>query len=138
MKPNLYAAMLTLSGLSEKEAAALHDVEVRTVKTWNDGRSKPTAKAMQDIKDVIVAQEQLAMYSLNRITGLVEKQGAPKVVDLGYPVHKAEAEALGLPTLSACMAMVARVAAMIPYEVNLVPQGEATGTPGPSPLGKIN
>jgi hypothetical protein len=48
----LYAACLSRLGLSQAEAAVLHDVRLDTVKSWSAGRNPVPAGAWDDLRDV--------------------------------------------------------------------------------------
>lgn len=48
----LYAACLSRLGLSQAEAAALHNVRIDTVKSWSAGRNPVPAGVWDDLRDV--------------------------------------------------------------------------------------
>jgi hypothetical protein len=47
----LYAACLSRLGLSQSEAATLHDVRLDTVKSWSAGRNPAPQGAWDDLRD---------------------------------------------------------------------------------------
>ncbi len=48
----LYAACLARLGLSQFEAARLHDVRLDTVKSWSSGRSPPPPDVFDDLRGI--------------------------------------------------------------------------------------
>jgi len=46
----LYAACLSRLGLSQTEAARLHDVRIDTVKSWSSGRNRVPQGAWDDLR----------------------------------------------------------------------------------------
>lgn len=48
----IYAACLSRLGLSQAEAAALHNVRLDTVKSWSSGRNPVPAGVWDDLRDL--------------------------------------------------------------------------------------
>lgn len=48
----IYAACLSRLGLSQSEAATLHNVRLDTVKSWSSGRNPVPAGAWDDLRDL--------------------------------------------------------------------------------------
>lgn len=70
---SLYAACLSRLGLSQAEAAALHNVRLDTVKSWSSGRNKVPDGAWEDLRDY----EAQIVDRAEHIRELWEEQGEP-------------------------------------------------------------
>lgn len=126
MKP--YGLLLSLSGLSTREAAVFHNVRQDTVKSWSAGRNNAPDGAIIEIKALIAAQEKAASEALVKISSLAKQRGVPDMIELGYPSDDYEATVLGFPTASAWGAMAARVVAGSAIPIRLVPRGSTTAS----------
>lgn len=123
-----FAALLSLSGLSQREAATLLDISPSSVDKMARGvRSTPDG-AIRDLASLIGQQEAAARQALDHIARLMTGSHPPDRIELGYPADDHEAQGLGLPTVSAWRAMAARVIAGSPVPVDLVPRGSTLST----------
>ena len=118
-----YALLLALSGLSQREAAELHNVRLDTVKSWSAGRNGANAGVIAELAGLIARQDRAAREALAAI-----EAEAHDGIEIGYPADDAEAQALGFPARSAWAAMAARVVAAPPDRIRLVPRGSTPAT----------
>lgn len=72
---SLYAACLSRLGLSQSEAAALHDVRLDTVKNWSSGRRIPPQATWDELREV----EAQIVERADALLAIWEEQGCPPV-----------------------------------------------------------
>ncbi|NFV79982.1 helix-turn-helix domain-containing protein [Magnetospirillum aberrantis] len=129
-----FALLLSLVGLSHREAANFVGVSIDSVRGWINGRRTPPAAVLDELRAMIAAQELAAAEALELITEQYEEAlGAGRkltAIDLGYPADDAEATLLGLPCVSAWRMMAARVVAKSPVPVRLIPRSSTLATAG--------
>jgi hypothetical protein len=125
---NKFALLTHFSGLSLREAADFHHVRLDTVKSWSVGRRRAPAAVLDELRALIVRQEQGAAEALKQISELIDEHGEPDEIEIGYPADDHEAHSLGWPCVGAWRAMAARVVAKSPSAVKLVPRGSTPVT----------
>jgi hypothetical protein len=119
-----YSIFLKASGLSQREAAALHDVRIDTIKKWcqASGNRAPLA-VVQELAALIVKQGEAA----DEVDDLVASRSEqPEIIELGVASDDHEAQALGWPTATAHAMTLAIVAARLigdGHNVEIVPRG---------------
>jgi len=79
-----YALLLRLSGLSQREAAAFHDVRPDTVKSWSGGRNRAPGGAMDELRELIARQELSAEADLAKLRKLTAEHGHPDILSLTF------------------------------------------------------
>lgn len=119
------ALLLSLAGLSHREASDFLGVRLDTVKSWHRkiNPSHASAGIIADLRLLIARQAQSADEQL----ALISASGADQV-ELGYPADDHEAQTIGWPCVGAWQAMAARVVANSPVPVRLVPRGSTAAT----------
>lgn len=102
-----YRLLLSLSGLSQAEAADFHGVRLDTVKSWSAGRNRAPEGAISEVRDLIAKQARAADAALAKYREMVAEHGAPEAIDL-------TADALGGWPDGAERMALARVVAGLP------------------------
>ena len=98
MAMTLFRALVSLAGLTHKEAAAYLGVSVDAVKSWSCGRNACRQDILDKLIELLHRQEDEARYS-----------------SLGRTLRTdEEAQAFGWPCLNAWWAMAARFASLMP------------------------
>ena len=95
----LFRALVSLAGLTHREAAAYLGVSVDAVKSWSCGRNACRPNILEALVSLIIRQEDEARYS---------------AWGSNPPQTDEEAQALGWPCLNAWWAMAARFASLMP------------------------
>lgn len=121
-------ALLTLSGLSQREAAAFLGVTLSSVDKMSRGIRGAPDGVIRDLSRLIQTQECMAERALDLIDEAVKSGKLSGPVELGFPSDDQEAQSLGLPTVSAWAAVAARVIAACEWPVQLVPRGSTPAT----------
>lgn len=122
----LFSALLKLSGLSTREAAAFFHVRPDTVKSWSAGRNPAPPGVFDQIYTLIDEQETAAGEGVK----IWEKAGQAPTVECGVASDDHEAQGLGWPSVGAQMAMYARMAEMLARECEIIlsPRGATFST----------
>ena len=123
------ALLVSLAGLSHREASDFLGVRLDTVQSWHR-KTRPNNSSpgvIAELSALIRQQEEAAGQGLALIADRI-RQGTIESIELGYPADEREAQALGLPCVGAWAAMAARVVAQSPVPVRLVPRGSTTAT----------
>lgn len=133
-----YAALQSLCGLSNREAAEYLAVAEDTVKSWRTGRRSVPDGALSDLLDLWGAIDTAAAEGADDIMKKIEQEGAmPAAIEIGYPADDHEAQALGLPCVGAWRQMAARLidelsvmydAADVIARIRFVPRGSTLPT----------
>lgn len=118
-----FGLLLKLSGLKQAEAAAFLDVAPVTIDKMARGARSTPSGIMAKMRALIADQQRAADEMLDFLD-----QMEPPEVEIGYPADDVEAQHLGLPTVSAWSAMIARVVAELDVPVILTPRGASIGT----------
>ena len=124
------AVLISLAGLSHREAADFLGVRLDTVQSWHR-KTRPNQASdgvIRELKALIETQERAAEQQLDVIARLAVEHGAPDAIEIGYPVDDHEAKTLGLPCVGAWAAMAARVVGRSPIPIRLVPRGSTIAT----------
>lgn len=132
-----FALLVSLAGLSHREAAAFHRVRLDTIRSVSTGRRSRASDGMiTELRRLIAAQERAAAENIAVIAARLtaaEAAGQPlDAVVIGFPSDDHEAQALGFPCVGAWQAMAARVVAWSPVPVRLVARGADLATAGAS------
>lgn len=114
----LYKSLMDLCGLSQKQAADFHGVNLNTVKSWCAGRNNAPQGVIDELSGLFCYMSRAAHEVLN----IAENAGASSL-DLGYSADDAEAQSLGWPTASCHAAVMAMVAAEFDGSVTWSPRG---------------
>lgn len=118
-----FGLLLTLSGLSQREAATFLDISLSMIEKMARGTRSAPESVIGEMQRLIERQENAAAQAISRITSM-----DPTEVEIGYPADDHEAQALGWPCVGAWQAMAARVVARTGIKVLLVPRGSTVGT----------
>jgi len=113
-----YRLLLSRVGLSQADAAALHDVRLDTVKSWCAGRNPAPAGVIANLRALYAFQRRAADEAL----ALAAKAPEGAEIELGYAVDDAEAQALGWPCAAAQHASLGMVVARLGRPARLVPR----------------
>ena len=119
-----YRLLLFRVGLSQADAAALHDVRLDTVKSWCAGRNPAPAGVFAELRALYAQQKQAADEALKAIAGFPEVDK----VELGYAVDDAEAQTMGWPCASAQWSSLGMIAAGTDRQITLAPRGTTMAT----------
>lgn len=119
-----YRLLLSRVGLSQADAATLHQVRLDTIKSWCGGRRGAPPGALAELRALHAQQKQAAAEALQMIA---ERPGAGQI-ELGYAVDDHEAQGMGWPCAAAQWACLGMVAAACDRPVSLVPRGTTTAT----------
>lgn len=120
-----FSALLSLSGLSQREAATFLGVANVTVDKWASGKRSPAPAVLMQMSDLIRAQDRAAAEALAFIAG---QNPVPDKVEIGYPADDYEAQGLGFPSVRAWGAMVGRIIAGAETPIILIPRGSTPAT----------
>lgn len=125
-----FSLLLSLSGLSHREAADYMHVRLDTVKSWASGRNQCPHGAIADMRRLIAQQERTAAETLAQIAQLETDHGSPDAVELGEPIDDDDAQSIGWPCLGAWRGMAARVvrASQRGATIQIVPRGSTPAT----------
>lgn len=128
-----FSALLGICGLSQDEAAAFLGVRRSSVAHWMTGRRQCPPGAVREIHALAAAQMAAAQRQARAITDIIA--AAPpglEGIEIGAPVDDTEAQALGLPTVSAWTATLGMALALLPMDIvariSLVPRGTTSAT----------
>lgn len=114
----LYPILLTLSGLSQREAAEMHGVRLDTLKSWGAGRNPVPPGVIAEIKGLIRRQRRAA----DELLAMMGGAGAADEIEIGVASDDHEAQSLGWPCASAHRQAIAMAAAMTDRSIRLVPR----------------
>lgn len=126
-----FAALQSVSGLSNREAAAYLTVSERTIEDWRTGRKRPAPGPLAEMAALIDRQASAAEKAADEI----ERRGASAdTVEIGYPEDDAEAQSIGWPCVGAWRAMAGAAISLLvvggrpPRSIQLVPRGSTLTT----------
>lgn len=120
-----FAALQSLCGLSNREAADFLGVREKTVDDWRSGRRGAPEGAFADL-DALVARQANAA---DDAAELIEARAEGAEIEIGYPADDAEAQSLGWPCVGAWRVMAGLTIAILiadgrdPKSIRLVPHG---------------
>ena len=117
-----FGLLLTLSGLSQREAAAFLRLSPASIDKMSRGHRATPPGIVAEMRGLIARQQAAADETLDQIERL-----APPEIEIGYPADDHEAQALGWPCVSAWQAMTARIVAEVDVHVRMVPRGATAG-----------
>lgn len=105
-----FAALQSLCGLSNREAAEFLQVTEDTVKSWRTGRRSAPDGAITELLELWTAIDNTASEEAEEIMRRIHEAGAmPETIEIGYPADDHEAQALGLPCVGAWRQMAGRL-----------------------------
>lgn len=125
-----FALLLRLSGLSQKEAAELLKMSPSSVDKFSRGVMTPKRGVLRELRDLIDRQVESADRALSQIDDVIDSQGEPDEIVLGYPADRHEAEILGWPNVGAWWGMAAHVVASSDLNIVFRPRGSDLATAG--------
>ena len=120
-----YTLLMQRCGLSIREAAALHDVGLDTVKSWSSGRNPVPAGTIKELRHLYTRIEAAAAECMIAIAASPVQ---PDIVELGLTVDDDNARHLGWPCVGAQEAMLGLVIARMGQFVRVVPRGNTAAT----------
>lgn len=125
-----FSLLLSLSGLSHREAGEFLCVRLDTIRSWSSGRNRCPDGALDDLKKLISKQARTASEALDQISRLETRHGSPDAVELGEPLDDDDAQSIGWPCVGAWRGMAARVMAGAPkgIVIAIVPRGSTPAT----------
>lgn len=116
--------LISLCGLSHREAADFLNVREDTVKSWfraSPAEARPGIIA--ELKALHVAQRRAAANQIRQIRTVTRVHGAPDIIELGLSSDDHEARSKGWPCVGAERMTYAMVAARVSMPVTLVARG---------------
>lgn len=119
-----YRLLLSRVGLSQADAATMHQVRLDTVKSWCAGRNRAPAGVMAELRRLYARQKQAAQEALEAISGFADAN----TIELGYAVDDAEAQSMGWPCASAQWTSLGMIAASTDRRITMVPRGTTVAT----------
>ena len=125
-----FTILVSLAGLSHREASEFLCVRLDTIRSWSSGRNRCPDGALDDLKKLILKQARTASEALDQISRLETSHGLPEAVELGEPLDDDDAQSIGWPCLGAWRGMAARVIAEAPkgIVIAIVPRGSTPAT----------
>ena len=116
------ALLISLAGLSQREASEFLGVRIDTVQSWHRKSNPPTPRqgVIDELRALITRQEALADAAL---ADIIMMTPMPDMIEMGFPTDDHEAQILGWPNIGAWAGMAARIVAASPIPVSLVTQG---------------
>jgi len=123
-----FSLLVSLAGLSQREAGDFLGVRIDTVKSWSSGRNRCPDGALAELRALFVKQAQTAQETLAEIERLEIGYGSPDAIELGEPVDDDDARSIGWPCVGAWRGMAARVVAGTDRPVEIVPRGSTPAT----------
>lgn len=121
-----YALLLQACGLSQREAADLHDVRLDTVKSWAAGRREAPPAAIGELRALWWRIRSTANKAIEAIRAR-RAPGAVDDIEIPYPETDEQARALGLPCVGAWRAVTAIVIAKVETPIRLVARARTGG-----------
>lgn len=101
----IYDLLRQRCGLSQIEAAAFHDVNINTVKSWCSGRSAAPLGVLEELAELYTKINNAAEQTLRHLSGAqvdATSTGNPiDVIEIGVAVDDAEAQSIGWPCVGA-------------------------------------
>lgn len=123
-----FALLISLCGLSQREAAEFLDVSASSVDKMSRGTRTTPPGVIDEMRTLIEKQEIAARHTLDEIKKIRARKNPPNAIEIGYPVDDHEAQTLGWPCVGAWRGMTARVVAASTVPVQLVPRGSTLAT----------
>ncbi|MCA3359227.1 MAG: hypothetical protein ING02_14620 [Roseomonas sp.] len=119
-----YRLLLSRVGLSQADAATLHQVRLDTIKSWCAGRARAPVGVIAELRTLYARQKKAAAEALEMISE------RPEVgqIELGYAVDDHEAAGMGWPCAAAQWTSLGMVVAACDRPVSLVPRGTTMAT----------
>jgi hypothetical protein len=106
---SVFFALRAASGLSLADCGVLHGVRETSVKNWLRGDRGVPSDVLRVQRDLVRAQEAMA----RKYAASIDENGA----QIAAPANDREAQALGLPCVSAWWVMAGRMLALLPDDV---------------------
>ncbi|MFN7305714.1 MAG: hypothetical protein ACK5TQ_03935 [Acetobacteraceae bacterium] len=119
-----YRLLLSRVGLSQADAATLHQVRLDTIKSWCAGRARAPVGVIAELRTLYKRQKTAAAEALQ----MVAERPEVSQIELGYAVDDHEAEGMGWPCAAAQWATLGMVVAACDRSVSLVPRGTTVAT----------
>lgn len=119
-----YRLLLSRVGLSQADAATLHQVRLDTIKSWCAGRARAPVGVIAELRTLYKRQKKAAAEALQ----MVAERPEVSQIELGYAVDDHEAEGMGWPCAAAQWATLGMVVAACDRSVSLVPRGTTVAT----------
>ena len=130
-----FAALQSLCGLSNREAADYLSISESAVEKYRRGAKTPARGHLSELHDLWSVIDEAAMRLAE---AMVESDllNQADQIEIGYPSDDYEAQSLGLPNVGAWRQMLARVidelimadATFDPTRIQLVPRGSTLAT----------
>jgi transcriptional regulator with XRE-family HTH domain len=123
----LYRALLSASGLSQREVADFHGVRLDTVKNWVQSKSAPPDGVIAEIKGLVRRQLKAAA----EMAAAIEKSQAEAIeIGLASDDHEAQQPPLDWPCATAQLQAIGLAVAQTDKPVRIVPRGSTPATAG--------
>ncbi len=130
-----FAALQSLCGLSNREAAAFLNMTESAVEKFRRGNREAPSGVLRDLQELWTLIDQAAVDAAEAIGREGFLRSAAEI-EIGYPADDHEAEQLGLPCVGAWRQMLARLIDEMmlmdddfdPARIKLVPRGSTVAT----------
>ena len=119
-----YRLLLSRVGLSQADAATLHQVRLDTIKSWCTGRARAPVGVIAELRTLYARQKKAATEALR----MIAERPEVSQIELGYAVDDQEAAGMGWPCAAAQWASLGMVVAACDRPVSLVPRGTTVAT----------
>ncbi|MCV6548541.1 MAG: hypothetical protein OIF56_14885 [Cohaesibacter sp.] len=113
-----FSTILSISSLSQREAANFLAVSTSIVDKWSRGVRTPRPEVIREMTNLVQKQQETARQMLK-----IVNENEMEAIELGFPTNDHEAQCLGWPCVGAWKGMAGRFIADCTKPVNLVPRG---------------
>lgn len=120
----LYSILLSVSGLSQREAADFHATRLDTLKNWCRGKARAPDGAVAELKSLIRQQRRAA----DELVGMMKAAKGEIELGLAADDYEARQPPLGWPCVSAQAQAIGMAVAMTDRPVVIAPRGTTPGT----------
>ena len=101
-------------GLSQQEAADFHQARLDTVKSWCSGRREAPEGEIDELRDLYAKIERMGDALAKSVKQQKARADKELILEVSVPRTDQEAQALGWPTLSTCLAAAGLALAQLP------------------------
>jgi hypothetical protein len=112
-----FSALLSVSGLSQRECAVFLNTKSCTVNHWVSGRRKVPDGIVLQMRALVLAQVRMAIAHQEELCTPIVDDYFPEETTICLPSNDETARAYGLPTGSACLAMAGLMLALLPEDI---------------------
>ncbi len=119
-----YRLLLSRVGLSQADAATLHQVRLDTIKSWCAGRARAPVGVIAELRTLYARQKNAAAEALQ----MIAERPEVSQIELGYAADDHEAQTMGWPCASAQWASLGMIAAGTDRQITLAPRGTTVAT----------